>query len=75
LFENDAKEFRHLPLGTKDLATLVEFNERTVRKNLLHVPQQPVPLARHTALNPEVESSLVRMLLDPFHEEKAITQK
>jgi hypothetical protein len=26
-------------------------------------------------LNPEVESSLVRMLLDAFHEEKAITHK
>jgi hypothetical protein len=26
-------------------------------------------------LNPEVESSLVRILLDAFYEEKAITQK
>jgi hypothetical protein len=54
---------------------LFELNKRTVRKNLLHGPQQPGPLGRHTALNPEVESSLMRMLLDAFHEEKAITQK
>jgi hypothetical protein len=74
-FENYAKEFLNHPFGTKDLITLFELNERPVRKNFLHDPQQPGPLGRHAALNPEVESSLVQMLLDAFHEKKAITQK
>jgi hypothetical protein len=32
-FGNDAKEFLNHRLGTKDLATLFELNERSVRKN------------------------------------------
>jgi hypothetical protein len=74
-FENYTKESLHHPLGTKDLATLFELNERTVRNSLLHGRQQPGPLGRHAALNAEVESSLVWMLLDAFHEEKAVAQK
>jgi hypothetical protein len=75
LFRKLRQRISKSPLGTKDIAMLFESNKRTVRKNLLPGPQQQGPLGRHTAFNPEVESSLVRMLLDPFHEEKAITQK
>jgi hypothetical protein len=75
LFRKLCQKISQSPLGTKDLATLFELNERTVRKNLLPGLQQQGPLGPHTAFNPEVESSLVRMLLDVFHEVKAITQK
>jgi hypothetical protein len=44
--------------------TLFELNERTVRKNLLHGPQQPGRLGRHVALDAENELSLVRMLVE-----------
>jgi hypothetical protein len=50
-------------------------NECTVRKDLQQGPQEPSPLGRHAALTPEVESSLVAMLRDAFHEYKAIALK
>jgi hypothetical protein len=59
------------PLAAKELARLFESNEDTVRKNLLRCPQQPGLLGWHTGLNPEVESLLVWMLVDAFHEEKS----
>jgi hypothetical protein len=74
-FDDDIKKFLTNPLDAKELATLFELNECTVRKNLLRDSKQPGSLGRHTALNPEVESSLVPMLLDAFHEEKAMRQK
>jgi hypothetical protein len=73
-FDNYARESLDHPVSPQEIATLFELNERTVRKNLLHGPQQPGPLGRHVALDGEIELSLVWMPLDAFHEQKAMTQ-
>jgi hypothetical protein len=70
-----ARDVLDHPLRTADLAVLFEFNERTVRKNLARGPQEPGPLGRHAALTPEVEASLVEMLLEAFASGKSMTAK
>jgi hypothetical protein len=74
-FDDYARKSLHHPIEARELATLFELNERTARKILLHSPEQPDPLGRYMALNSEVESSLVLMLLDAFHEAKAMVQE
>jgi hypothetical protein len=73
-FDNYARESLDHPVHPQELATLFELNKRTVWNDLLHGPQQPGPLGRHVVLDGEIELSLIRMLLDAFHEQKAMTQ-
>jgi hypothetical protein len=73
-FKNYTREVLSHPVAPQQLATLFELNERRVRKNLLHGPEQPGPLGRHVALDTEIELSLVWMLVDAFHEQKMMTQ-
>jgi hypothetical protein len=46
-----ARDILNHPVSTKYLATLVEMNERTVRRNLLPGPQEPGSLGGHNALD------------------------
>jgi hypothetical protein len=73
-FENHTRKVPSHPVAPQQPATVFKLNERTVRKHVLHGPQQPGPLGPHAALDAEIELSLGRMLVDSFHEQKAMTQ-
>jgi hypothetical protein len=62
-----ARRVLNHPVSAKNLATLREMNERTVRRNLLPGPQEPGPPGRHITLTSQSEAALVAMLLDAFH--------
>jgi hypothetical protein len=74
-FQQYTKESPDHPIQPKELAIPFQKDECTVRKDLQQGPQEPSPLGRHAALTPEVVSSLVAMLMDAFHEYKAMALK
>jgi hypothetical protein len=55
--------------------TLFDMTERTVRRAFARGPEGPFPLGHHRALDADIESSLITMLLDAFRHGKPMINK
>jgi hypothetical protein len=69
------RETLNRTIHLNELSTLFDTTERTVRRALARRPDDPVPLGRHCALDADIESSLITMLLDTFQRGKPMTNK
>jgi hypothetical protein len=58
-----------------ELSTVFDMIERTVRRALARGPEDPFPLGSHRALDADIESSLITMLLDAFQGGEPMTNK
>jgi hypothetical protein len=62
-------------IDANQLAVVFEMNVRTIRKYLLHGPQDPKAPGRHRALDETLESELTAIILQAFNEGKAMTKR
>jgi hypothetical protein len=62
-------------LSSKKLSIAVQINERTGRKNLRRGPQESSPLGRHHALAEDREPTLMRIVVETYHDNQAMTRR
>jgi hypothetical protein len=58
-----------------ELSTLFDMTESTVHMALARSQEDPLPLGRQRALDADIKSSLISMLLDAFQRGEPMTNK
>jgi hypothetical protein len=69
------RETLNRTIDLSELSTLFDVTDRAVRAVLAWGPEDPLPWERHHALDADIESSLITMLLDAFQRSEPMDNK